>query len=82
MPTAAFRHRQRFFTRPVMVPALFGGSGYTWALALGTGDRANVDRYDNVNNPVDHFFFMLDVGDTTTRGKDNLVAVDYDDLDR
>jgi hypothetical protein len=75
-----FPDRQQFFTRPVMVPALFSGAGYTWALALGTGDRANVDRYDNVNNPVDHFFFMLDIGDTTTRGKDSLVAVDYDDL--
>ena len=75
-----FPARQQFFTRPVMVPALFGGTGYTWALALGSGDRANIDRYDNVNNPVDHFFFLLDIGDTTTRGKDNLVAIDIDDL--
>jgi type IV pilus assembly protein PilY1 len=75
-----FPDRQQFFTRPVMVPALFGGSGYTWALALGTGDRANIDRYDNINDPVDHFFFMLDNGDTTTRGKDSLVAIDIDDL--
>jgi type IV pilus assembly protein PilY1 len=76
-----FPDRQRFFTRPVMVPALFGGSGYTWAMALGTGDRANLDRYDDVNDPVDQFFFMLDVGDTTTRGKADLVAVNYDELD-
>ena len=75
-----FPARQQFFTRPVMVPAIFGGSGYTWALALGTGDRAHLDRYDNINNPVDHFFFLLDNSDTTTRGKDDLVAVDYDEL--
>ena len=78
--TGGFTDRQRFFTRPVMVPALFGGSGYTWAMALGTGDRANLDRYDDVNDPVDHFFFMLDVGDATTRGRADLVAVNYDEL--
>jgi type IV pilus assembly protein PilY1 len=76
-----FPDRQQFFTRPVTVPALFTGSDYTWALALGSGDRANLGRLDSVNNPVDHFFFLLDYGDTTTRGKSNLVAVDYDDLD-
>jgi Tfp pilus tip-associated adhesin PilY1 len=75
-----FSDRQQFFTRPVMVPALFTGSNYTWAMALGTGDRANLDRYDDVNNPVDHFFFMLDVGDTNTRHKNDLVAVNYDEL--
>jgi len=75
-----FPDRQQFFTRPVMVPALFGGSGYTWALALGTGDRANVDRYDIVNNPVDHFFFLLDVEDTTTRGKANLMGLNFDEV--
>ena len=75
-----FPDRQRFFTRPVMVPALFGGSGYTWAMALGTGDRANLDRFDDVNDPVDHFFFMLDVGDTTTRDKSHLEAINYDQL--
>ena len=79
--SGGFASRQQFFTRPVMVPALFGGSGYTWAMALGTGDRANLDRYDDVNNPVDQFFFLLDNGDTTTRGKDDLVAVNYDELD-
>jgi hypothetical protein len=76
-----FPDRQRFFTRPVMVPALFTGSGYTWALALGAGDRANLDHYDDVGLPVDHFFFVLDVSDTTTRGKSNLVAVAMDDVD-
>ncbi len=79
--SGGFVDRQRFFTRPVMVPAVFGGSGYTWAMALGSGDRANLDRYDDVNYPVDHFFFLLDNGDTTTRGIADLVAVNYDELD-
>jgi len=80
LASGGFPDRQRFFTRPVMVPALFGGSGYTWAMALGSGDRAKLDRFDDVNDPVDHFFFMLDVGDTTTRGKTHLEAVNYDQL--
>jgi hypothetical protein len=63
-----------------MVPALFTGTGYTWALALGSGDRANLDRYDDVNDPVDHFFFLLDVGDSTTRGKIDLVGMNYDQV--
>jgi Tfp pilus tip-associated adhesin PilY1 len=75
-----FPDRQRFFTRPVMAPALFTSSGYTWALALGSGDRANLDRYDDVNNPIDNFFFVLDVGDDVTRGKADLEAVNYSDL--
>ena len=78
--SGGFPDRQRFFSRPVLVPALFGGSGYTWALTLGTGDRANLDRWDDVNNPIDHFFFLLDVGDTTTRGKTHLVGMNYDEL--
>jgi hypothetical protein len=75
-----FPDRQQFFTRPVTVPALFGSSGYTWALALGTGDRANLEVMDG-SNPIDHFFFLLDVGDDVTRGKNDLVAVNYDELD-
>jgi Tfp pilus tip-associated adhesin PilY1 len=69
-----FPDRQEFFTRPIMVPALFDGSGYTWALAFGSGDRANLDREDS---GFDHFYFLLDVGDTTTRGETDLVEVDY-----
>jgi hypothetical protein len=76
-----FPDRQQFFTRPVTVPALFTGSDYTWALAMGSGDRANLERYDDDNNPIDHFFFVLDVGDSTTRGKNDLVAINYDELD-
>jgi hypothetical protein len=78
---AGFPDRQQFFTRPVMVPALFAGSDYTWALAMGTGDRANLEYYDPATSPIDHFFFLLDVGDDVTRGKDDLVALNWDELD-
>jgi Tfp pilus tip-associated adhesin PilY1 len=73
-----FTDRQRFFHRPVTVPALFNGSTYTWALALGGGDRANAKTVDG---GIDHFFFVLDAGDDTTRGASDLVAINYDELD-
>jgi hypothetical protein len=76
-----FPDRQRFFTRPVTVPAIFAGSDYTWGLAFGTGDRANLDYLDTSANPIDHFFFLLDVGDATTRGETDLVPVNFDELD-
>jgi hypothetical protein len=79
--SGGFADRQRFFTRPVTVPAIFAGSDYTWALALGSGDRANLDHIDSTANPIDHFFFLLDVGDATTRGESDLVPVNYDELD-
>jgi hypothetical protein len=83
-PAAAdggFPSRQQFFTRPVTVPALFGADGYTWALAMGSGDRANLEHYDPSTSPIDHFFFVLDVGDDVTRGANSLVALNYDELD-
>jgi hypothetical protein len=76
-----FPDRQQFFTRPVTVPALFGADGYTWALAMGSGDRANLEFYDPDTSPIDHFFFVLDVGDDVTRGANSLVALNYDELD-
>jgi Tfp pilus tip-associated adhesin PilY1 len=76
-----FPDRQQFFTRPVTVPALFGGSGYTWGVVLGSGDRANLPFYIDPDGPVDHFFFLLDGDDTTTRGKGSLTAINYDELD-
>ena len=76
-----FPDRQQFFTRPVTVPALFGTSGYTWALAMGTGDRANLEEYDPNLSPIDHFFFVLDADDGVTRGKNDLVAINNEDLD-
>jgi type IV pilus assembly protein PilY1 len=72
-----FPDRQQFFTRPVPVATSFDGSSYTWALALGSGDRANLD---DETTGIDHFFFLVDAGDTVTRGKSQLQAVDYSDL--
>ncbi len=69
--------RQEFFTRPVPVPARFDGSNYTWGLALGSGDRANLDREDS---GFDHFYFLIDGEDSTPRGIGDLVAIDYTDL--
>jgi len=73
-----FPDRQRFYYRPVMVPALFGGSGYTWAIAMGTGDRPNLGRKDT---GFDHFYFLLDDGQSTAKGATDLVAINYDDLE-
>ncbi len=75
-----FPDRQEFFTRPIPVPTLFDGSSYAWGLALGSGDRANLDRDDS---GIDHFYFLLDVGDTpaSPRGVSDLVEVPYTALD-
>jgi len=73
-----FPDRQRFYYRPVMVPALFGGSGYTWGIAMGTGDRPHLSREDT---GFDHFYFLLDDGQSTAKGATDLVAVNYDELE-
>ena len=70
-----FASRQQFFTRPVTVPALFNGSTYTWAVAFGTGNRA--DLADD-GGSVDHFFFVLDNDDTTTRDAADLLEITLD----
>jgi Tfp pilus tip-associated adhesin PilY1 len=70
--------RQEFFTRPVPVPVLFDGGEYTWAVALGSGDRANLGRADS---GIDHFYLLVDRGDSTTRGIANLLPVDMSALE-
>jgi type IV pilus assembly protein PilY1 len=70
--------RQEFFTRPVPVPILFDGTDYTWAVALGSGDRANLNRDDS---GIDHFYLLVDAGDSTTRGIANLLPVDIAELE-
>jgi Tfp pilus tip-associated adhesin PilY1 len=70
--------RQEFFTRPIPVPAISVGDNFIYALALGSGDRAELDREDS---GIDHLYFVLDMGDSTTRDENDLVSVDYTDLD-
>jgi Tfp pilus tip-associated adhesin PilY1 len=67
-----FPVEQEFFARPVVVPALFSGGGYTWAVAIGSGDRANVTLEDGVEN---RFYFVLDAGDNVTRTEANLEEI-------
>jgi hypothetical protein len=71
-----FPDRQRFYYRPVMVPALFTGSSYTWGIAMGTGDRPNLNREDG---EIDHFYFLLDDGQSTFKTATDLVAINYDE---
>ncbi len=75
--------RQRFFARPVTVPVGFAGRGFQWALAIGSGDRADLgDRsavVDGSSNQVNAFYFVMDVDDTT-RGVSNLTEHSYADL--
>jgi hypothetical protein len=63
--------------RPILVPAAFDGSGFTWALALGTGDRANLQEEDG---GVNNFFFVLDDGQSTALTAADLLATDYSAL--
>ena len=64
--------------RPVAVSTVVDGAPNAWGLAIGSGDRANLGDVDGV---VNHFFFLLDLGDTTTRYAGDLLPVDYTALD-
>ncbi len=68
----------RFFTRPVIVPALRQGGGFLWALALGTGDRSALAAEDGVAN---RFYLVLDPDDGVERGEASLTEVALDDPD-
>jgi type IV pilus assembly protein PilY1 len=70
--------RQEFFTRPVPVPVLFDGTEYTWAVGLGSGDRANLKRTDS---GIDHFYMLVDAADGVTRGIADLLPVDIAELE-
>jgi hypothetical protein len=76
--------RLQFFARPVTVPAVFDDGAFEWALAVGSGDRANLQDESAVvdvdDNEVNNFFFLLDVGDSTTRTASDLVPISYVDL--
>jgi len=72
-----FTDRQEFFMRPILVPAGFDGRNFTWALALGSGDRANLQEEDMA---ISTFFFVLDTGQSTALTEANLLATDYSAL--
>jgi len=55
---------QEFYAEPITVPALFNGGDYTWALAIGSGDRANLG--DDTAGTAGHFFFLLDTVPNST----------------
>ncbi len=75
---AGFGDRQQFFTRPIIVPAKFDGANFIWALALGAGDRANLQDEDG---GINAFYFVLDSGTyATPRTAGDLVGIDYSAL--
>jgi hypothetical protein len=76
----SFADRQMFFHRPVAVSTMAEGVTKVWALALGSGNRADVGALDDV---VNHFFFLLDVGDSPVpaRTAADLLPVSYAELD-
>ena len=47
----------KFFMTPVVVPVLFDAGGYRYAVAIGAGDRDNIDEESDL---VGHFYFALD----------------------
>jgi len=75
---ADFVDRQMFFHRPVAVSTLVGDGQQTWAITLGSGNRADLG---DVSDAVSQFFFVLDVGDAATRDASYLLPVDHTELD-
>jgi Tfp pilus tip-associated adhesin PilY1 len=74
----SFADRQMFFHRPVAASTVVEGGSKVWALALGSGNRADLGELDD---GVNHFFFVLDMGDEVTRDANSLLPVDYTELD-
>jgi hypothetical protein len=74
------RGRQYFFHKPAIVPAVFNGVNYTYALALGAGDRAELG--DETADVINHFYvFLDDLGeDGTVYTEADLVERAYTDL--
>lgn len=58
LPDGTTATRQlEFYMKPTIVPAAFSGGSFVFALAIGTGDRANVGAKDGVPN---RFYFVID----------------------
>ena len=74
--------RQQFFVQPTLVPVLFNGSNYTYAIAMGSGDRANLG--DMTADITNHFYVVLDDLDNDPANlaydETDLVARAYDDM--
>jgi len=62
-----------FYMTPKLVPVAFSGGTYTWGIAIGSGNRAQVGKMNGVRN---RFYFVLDSGDTQ-RDESDLQGVDY-----
>jgi len=74
--------RQQFFVKPTLVPLIFNGVNYTYAVVLGAGDRANLS--DKIRPTVNRFYVFLDDldNDSVTNpayGLTDLVALAFDD---
>jgi hypothetical protein len=68
-----------FFHKPVVVPIGLDAGGYTFALALGTGDRANLGDLDGVYN---RFYFLVDGNQTSPVGSSALSGLNYSAIDQ
>ena len=66
----------KFYMTPVLVPVKFDVGGYLYAIALGAGDRDNIDL---ISTDPGRFYFVLDNNDTGggPHNTDNLQGVDY-----
>ena len=65
----------KFFMTPVLVPVMFDANGYRYAIAIGAGDRDNIDQESDI---IGSFYFVLDYPGGQ-RNETNLQAVAYDD---
>jgi hypothetical protein len=68
-----------FFHRPAVVPIGLDATGYTYGLAIGTGDRANLGTLDGVSN---RFYFIVDAGQTTAVTSSALTGLDYSAIEQ
>ena len=67
----------KFYMTPVLVPVKFDVGGYLFAVALGAGDRDNIDL---ITSDPGRFYFVLDNNDTGSapHTQDDLQGVAFD----
>jgi len=78
------KQRQQFFVKPTLVPLIFNGVSYTYAVAMGAGDRANLGEENR--DTINRFYVFLDDLDNdsvTNPAYDltDLVALNYDNAE-